>query len=112
MSEFIIYKSNNGQIKLEVNLSDETVWLTQRQLSELFNKKTSTISEHINNIFKEGELNKDPVVRNFRITAADGKSYDTQHYNLDVVISVGYRVNSKQGTEFRQWATSILKEHL
>lgn len=112
MSEVIIYKAENGHIELKVNLSEETVWLTQKQLSDLFDKNVRTISEHINNIFKEGELGECSVVRNFRITAADGKSYDTQHYNLDVIISVGYRVHSKRGTEFRQWATATLKEHL
>lgn len=112
MSEVIIYKAKNGHIELIVNLSEETVWLTQKQLSDLFDKNVRTISEHINNIFKEGELHENSVIRNFRITAADGKSYDTKHYNLDVIISVGYRVHSKRGTEFRQWATAVLKEHL
>lgn len=112
MSEIIIYKAKDGHIELTVNLSEETVWLTQKQLSDLFDKNIRTISEHINNIFKEGELIKDSVIRNFRITAEDGKSYNTQHYNLDVIISVGYRVHSKRGTEFRQWATSVLKQHI
>lgn len=112
MSEIIIYKAKDGNVELTVNLSEETVWLTQRQLSDLFDKNIRTISEHINNAFKEGELAEDSVIRNFRITAADGKTYDTKHYNLDVIISVGYRVRSKRGTEFRQWATSVLKEHL
>lgn len=112
MSDVVIYKGKDGHIKLKVNLAEETVWLTQKQLSDLFDKNVRTISEHINNIFKEGELDEDSVIRNFRITAADGKTYDTKHYNLDVIISVGYRVHSKRGTEFRQWATSVLKEHL
>lgn len=112
MSEIIIYRAKNGHIELKVNLSEETVWLTQKQLSDLFDKNIRTISEHINNIFTENELNENSVVRNFRITATDGKTYDTKHYNLDVIISVGYRVRSKRGTEFRQWASSILKEHL
>ncbi|MEK6730889.1 MAG: virulence protein RhuM/Fic/DOC family protein [Pseudomonadota bacterium] len=112
MSEIIIYKAKNGHIELKVNLFEETVWLTQKQLSDLFDKNVRTISEHINNIFKEGELDEGSVVRNFRITATDGKSYDTKHYNLDVIISVGYRVHSTRGTEFRQWATAVLKEHL
>lgn len=112
MSEVIIYKAKDGCVQLNVSLADETVWLTQKQLSELFNKNIRTVSEHINNIFKEGELLQEAVIRNFRITASDGKEYDTKHYNLDVVISVGYRVRSKQGTEFRQWATSVLKEYL
>ena len=112
MSEIIIYKTKDGDISLKVNLYEDTVWLTQKQLSDLFDKNVRTISEHINNVFKEGELNKTSVVRNFRITAADGKFYDTKHYNLDVIISVGYRVHSKQGTEFRQWATDVLKKYL
>ena len=112
MSEVIIYKTQEGHIDLTVNIADDTVWLTQTQLSDLFEKNVRTISEHINNIFKEKELDEISVVRNFRITASDGKIYDTKHYNLDVIISVGYRVRSKQGTAFRQWATLILKQHL
>ena len=112
MSEIVIYKSKDGRIELKINLSEETIWLTQKQLSDLFDKNVRTISEHINNVFKEGELDEDSVIRKFRITASDGKTYNTQHYNLDVIISVGYRVHSKRGTEFRIWATSILKEHL
>ncbi|HQS85085.1 MAG TPA: virulence protein RhuM/Fic/DOC family protein [Alphaproteobacteria bacterium] len=112
MSEIIIYTAKDGHIQLEVNLTEETVWLTQKQLADLFGKNVRTISEHINNIFKEDELKKASVIRNFRITAEDGKTYDAIHYNLDVIISVGYRVKSKKGTSFRQWATSVLKEHL
>ena len=112
MSGIIIYKAKDGHVELKVSLFEETVWLTQKQLSDLFDKNIRTISEHINNVFKEGELDEDSVIRKFRITAADGKTYDTKHYNLDVIISVGYRVHSKRGTEFRQWATSALKEHL
>lgn len=112
MSEVIIYKAKDGHIELTVNLSEETVWLTQKQLGDLFDKNVRTISEHINNIFKEDELNESAVVRNFRTTANDGKTYDIKHYNLDVIISVGYRVHSKRGTEFRQWATTILKEQV
>lgn len=112
MSKIVIYKADDGHIELNVNLAQDTVWLTQKQLSDLFDKNIRTISEHISNIFKEKELQEDSVVRNFRITAADGKSYDTKHYNLDVIISVGYRVKSKQGTRFRQWATQVLNEHL
>jgi len=105
--QIILYKN-----KLEVRLKAETVWLTQKQMAELFNKGIPTINEHIKNIFKEGELAENSVIRNFRITASDGKVYDTKFYNLDVIISVGYRVNSKQGTQFRIWATDILKKHL
>jgi len=112
MPEIVIYTAKDGHIELEVNLAEETVWLTQKQLAELFDKNIRTISEHISNIFQEAELEEDSVVRNFRITASDGKSYDAKHYNLDVAISVGYRVRSKQGTAFRQWATATLKDHL
>ncbi|MDA3937805.1 MAG: virulence RhuM family protein [Spirochaetia bacterium] len=93
-------------------MENETVWLTQGQMSELFDKNKRTISEHIGNIFKDGELNEKSVVRNFRTTANDGKSYDTNYYNLDVIISVGYRVKSQQGTQFRIWATDRLKEYI
>ncbi len=112
MSEVIIYKAKDGHVEINVNLSENSVWLTQKQLSDLFDKNVRTISEHINNIFEENELEENAVVRNFRITAPDGKTYDTKHYNLDVIISVGYRVRSKQGTAFRQWATSVLNQHL
>src|SRR5690554_541927 len=104
MSEIVIYKSQDGNIKVDVQFFDETVWLTQSQLCELFQKSKATISEHIRNIFLENELIESSVVRNFRTTASDGKSYDTNHYNLDVIISVGYRVKSHQGTQFRIWA--------
>ena len=99
-SEILIYQNQNGHIKIDVLLEDETVWLTQSQMAQLFGKDKRTISEHIGNIFKEGELEENSVVRNFRITATDGKNYDTQHYNLDVIISVGYRIKSPQGTQF------------
>jgi len=112
MSDVVIYKAKDGHIELNVNLSEETVWLTQKQLSDLFAKNIRTISEHIGNIFNEKELEEKAVIRNFRITASDGKSYDTKHYNLDVIISVGYRVHSQEGTAFRQWATRVLKAHL
>lgn len=111
-SEIIIYQNQDGNIKIDVRLEEETVWLTQTQLCELFQKSKATISEHIKNVFKEGELNENSVVRNFRTTAADGKNYDTNYYNLDVIISVGYRVKSPQGTQFRIWATQRLKEYI
>ncbi|MBB2145169.1 cell filamentation protein Fic [Pedobacter sp. LMG 31464] len=111
-SELILYQTEDGQTKIQTRLEDETVWLTQAQLMELFGKAKSTISEHLKNIFEEGELNEHSVVRNFRITATDGKDYQTNHYNLDVIISVGYRVKSLQGTKFRQWATARLREYL
>ena len=111
-SDILIYQSTDGDIKVDVHLEDETVWLTQAQMSVLFDKSKKTVSEHIGNIFNEGELLEDSVVRKFRITASDGKDYQTNHYNLDVVISVGYRVKSKQGTQFRIWATQRLKEYI
>jgi len=110
--EIIIYQNKEGNIKIDVRLEDETVWLTQAQLCELFQKSKATISEHIRHIFEEGELEENSVVRNFRTTASDGKNYDTKCYNLDVIISVGYRVKSPQGTQFRIWATQRLKEYI
>jgi hypothetical protein len=111
-SSIILYQTDDGKTKIETRLQDETVWLTQAQLCELFQKSKSTISEHIKNIFEEAELDESSVVRNFRTTAADGKRYDTTYYNLDVIISVGYRVKSHQGTKFRQWATARLREYI
>ena len=111
-SEIILYKNSEGNIKIDVRLEDETVWLTQAQICELFQKSKATVSEHIKNIFEEGELEENSVVRNFRTTASDGKNYDTNFYNLDVIISVGYRVKSPQGTQFRIWATQKLKEYI
>ena len=105
-SNIIIYQTEDGFTKIETRLENETVWLTQAQICELFQKSKSTISEHIKKIFEEGELEESSVVRNFRTTATDGKNYDTSFYNLDVIISVGYRVKSHQGTKFRQWATA------
>jgi hypothetical protein len=98
--EIIIYEAQDGNIKIDVILEDEIVWLTQMQMGQLFGKDKRTISEHIGNIFKEEELDEYSVVRNFRTTASDGKMYDTNFYNLDVIISVGYRVKSHQGTKF------------
>ena len=105
--QIVLYKN-----RLEVRLEKETVWLTQKQIAELFSKGVPNINEHIKNIFIEGELVEDSVIRNFRIAASDGKIYDTNFYNLDVIISVGYRVKSKQGTQFRIWATNVLKKYL
>lgn len=110
--EVLIYQSQDVNIKVDVQFLDETVWLTQSQLCDLFQKSKATISEHIKNIFLEGELNENSVVRNFRTTASDGKSYAINYYNLDVIISVGYRVKSHQGTQFRIWATQRLKEYI
>jgi hypothetical protein len=111
-SEILIYQNPDGNIKIDVRLENETVWLTQEQMQNLFGKSKATISEHIKNVFDEGELDKDSVVRNFRTTASDGKSYATNFYRLDVIISVGYRVKSVQGTQFRIWATQRLKEYI
>ncbi|WP_221389922.1 RhuM family protein [Dyadobacter sp. NIV53] len=110
--EILIYENQDGNIKIDVRLEDETVWLTQSQIVHLFQKSKSTISEHIKNIFEEGELIEKSVIRNFRTTALDNKTYDTNYYNLDVIISVGYRVKSRQGTQFRIWATQRLKEYI
>ncbi|WP_439516083.1 virulence RhuM family protein [Sediminibacterium sp.] len=110
--EIIIYQNTEGNIKIDVRLEEETVWLTQAQMAELFGKGRTTITEHIQNVFIEGELNENSVCRKFRHTAADGKNYDTKYYNLDVIISVGYRVKSPQGTQFRIWATQRLKEYI
>jgi len=110
--QIVIYQSPDGTTGIEVHLEAETVWLTQKQMAELFDKDVRTVNEHIRNTFKEGELAKSSVIRKFRITASDGKTYETAHYNLDVIISVGYRVKSHRGTQFRQWATRVLRDHL
>lgn len=112
MDEIIIYQSEDGAIRLDVTFVDENVWLTQAQIGKLFNKSKTTVSEHIKNLFEEGELVENSVVRNFRTTALDGKEYDANFYNLDVIISVGYRVKSKQGTQFRIWATQRLRDDI
>ena len=111
-SEFLLYNTPQGDVKLQVLIRDETVWLTQDGMQELFGRAKSTISEHISNVFQEGELEKDSVVRDFRTTASDGKKYNTSFYNLDVIISVGYRVKSLRGTQFRIWATKTLREYI
>ena len=110
--EIIIYQTEDGLTKLNVNMKNESVWLSLDQMADLFQKNKSTISRHIKNIFEEGELVRDSVVANFATTAADGKTYQVDFYNLDVIISVGYRVRSVRGTQFRIWANSILKEYL
>ena len=111
-SEILIYTTDDGGIRIDVRMVDETVWLTQAQMSQLFEKDKRTISEHIRNVFNEGELDENSVVRKFRTTAADGKNYGVMYYNLDVIISVGYRVKSRRGTQFRQWATGRLREYI
>ena len=109
--EIILYQPNET-IKLEVRLEEESVWLTQLQMAELFQTTKQNISLHINKIFKEGELNPLSVVKDCLTTAADGKNYRTKYFNLDVIISVGYRVKSLRGTQFRQWANQVLKDYL
>ena len=111
-SEILIYQSENGNTKIDVKIIDETVWLTQAQLCELYQTSKSNVSEHIKHIFEEGELDQKSVVRNFRTTAVDGKNYNVVHYNLDMIISLGYRIKSKIATNFRRWATERLKEYM
>ena len=111
-NDIVIFK--NGELELEVSVSEdkETVWLSLDQMAELFKRDRSVIGKHVRNIFKEGELQKESVWAKFAYTAADGKVYDVDYYNLDVIISVGYRVKSKRGVQFRIWATSILKDYM
>lgn len=111
-NQIIIYKTEDGVTKIDVRLENETVWLSLDQIAELFQRDKSTISRHIKNVFEEGELQKDAVVANFATTATDGKTYQVDHYNLDVIISVGYRVKSLRGTQFRIWANNVLKEYM
>ena len=111
-SNMIIYTTEDGLAKIETTFDEDTVWLSMDQMAELFQRDKSTISRHIKNVFAEGELQRDSVVANFATTAADGKIYQVDYYNLDVIISVGYRVKSKRGTQFRIWATNILKEYM
>ena len=110
--EILLYSDENGKEFVNVIFKDETFWLTQKAMSELFDCTTDNISLHLKNIFTDGELDKDSVTEKFSVTAADGKNYQTQHYNLDAIIAVGYRVNSKKATRFRQWATKTLKEYI
>ena len=111
-SNMIIYTTEDGLAKIETTFDGDTVWLSIDQMAELFQRDRSVIGKHIRNIFKEGELQKESVWAKFAYTAADGKVYDVDYYNLDVIISVGYRVKSKRGTQFRIWATNILKEYM
>jgi len=110
--EIIIYESGDGEPRISVRLESETVWLTQSQMVDLFQSSKANVSEHIKHIFEERELEKDSVVRKFRTTAADGKSYNIEHYNLDMIISLGYRIKSSIATRFRQWATARLREYI
>ena len=110
MSDVVIYE--DGALVLETTVENETVWLSQKQLCELFGRDKSVISRHIRNIFKESELEREAVVAKNATTAADGKVYQVEYYNLDMIISLGYRVNSKQATRFRRWATKVLKKYI
>ena len=111
-AQFLFYSSTDGTVRVQVLTGGETVWVSQKGMAEIFSVDVRTINEHLKNIFVSGELNEDSVIRKFRITASDGKTYLTNHYNLDTIISVGYRVNSVQATQFRIWATRILKVYL
>ena len=111
-SEILIYQSENGVTKIDVKIVDDTVWLTQAQLCELYQTSKSNVSEHIKHIFEEGELDQSSVVRKFRTTGTDGKTYNVIHYNLDMIISLGYRIKSIIATNFRRWATERLKEYM
>ena len=109
---FVIFKTSNGKVNIDVYFQDETLWLTQKLIAELFEKGRSTITEHLNKIFTDGELNENSVCRDFRHTAKDGKNYTTKYYNLRAITAVGYRVNSHRAIEFRKWATEILHEYI
>ncbi len=111
-SEIVLYQTEDGRTTVSVRLEDETVWLSQLAMAELFQTSVPNVSMHLRNIFREGELHPDSVVQEFLTTAADGKNYPTRHYNLEAIISVGYRVKSLRGTQFRIWATQRLREHL
>ncbi|PJB55355.1 MAG: DNA-binding protein, partial [Bacteroidetes bacterium CG_4_9_14_3_um_filter_41_19] len=110
-AEIIIYKESDSDFQIEVRLEDETVWLNRQQLSDLFNRDIKTIGKHINNALRE-ELESIPVIAKFATTASDGKTYQVEHYNLDMILSVGYRVKSQRGILFRRWANNVLKEYL
>lgn len=111
-NNMIIYVSKDGNIKVDVNIQNEDIWMSQDVMANLYDTTKQNISYHLNNIFKENELNKDSVVKDFLTTANDGKKYNVLHYNLDAIIAVGYRINSKKATEFRIWATKVLKEYM
>ena len=110
--EIVIYQADDGSSSLEVQLYDDSIWMSLNQIAALFDRNRSVISRHLHNIFKSGELQRDAVVAKKATTAADGKTYQVDYFNLDAIISVGYRVNSIRGTHFRIWATSVLKDHL
>ena len=110
--EIILFQSEDGKVRVECRFESDTLWLSQAMLTDLYGKAKATISEHISNIFADGEVDQNSVVRNFRTTAADGKSYEVQYYSLPLILAVGYRVRSPQGTQFRRWATATLEEFL
>lgn len=110
--EIVIFKTSENNVSIDVRFEGETVWLTQAQLVDLYNSSKANVSEHIKHIFEEEELDENSVVREFRTTATDGKSYNTKYYNLDMIISLGYRIKSKIATQFRQWATKRLNEYI
>jgi prophage maintenance system killer protein len=110
--DIVLYQADDGTTRLDVRMEQDTVWLTQDQMADLFGRERSVITKHLRNVFREDELDEASVRANFARTAADGKTYQVQFFNLDAIISVGYRVNSKRGTQFRQWATRVLREHL
>jgi len=112
MSDLILYTTEDGATRLDLRIEGETLWMSQSQMADLFQRSKKTISEHLGNIFSEGELQESSVVRNFRTTATDGKGYEVAHYNLEAVLAVGFRVKSPRGTQFRQWANTKLKEYL
>ena len=112
LTEFLLYTTPNGNVKVEIFFYDENVWLTQKRMAELFGVGINTINYHLKEVFNSGELEKNSVIRKYRTTANDGKKYNTNYYNLDAILSVGYRVNSSQATQFRIWASKILKEYI
>ena len=111
-SNILIYQNESGNIKVDVKFEDESIWLSQKQLAVVFGRSVKTINEHIINIFEDEELDKNSVIRNYRITANDGKNYDVLHYNLDMIIALGFKVRSSTGTKFRIWANQKLKEYI
>ena len=110
--EIVLYQAPDGSVKLDVRLERDTIWLSLNQMAALFDRDKSVISRHLRNVFREGELDRESVVAFFATTAADGKTYQVEYYNLDAILSVGYRVNSKRGTQFRIWATQVLRDHI
>jgi|SRR3989339_58492 len=111
-SQIIIYRNENGEVKIDVRFDGETVWLTQKMMAELFDVEVNTVNYHLKEVFKTAELSENSVIRKIRITADDGKNYQTGFYNLDVIISIGYRINSARAIQFRIWATQKLREYI